>query len=117
MDVGEFDDLLDKSSSDDLTDSVDNVLIVYQNVKSTTDKTLDSNGSLEAGSHKKLVELENLTLVTPEKSAILMDLTLSINEKDHLLVRTYCKQYFLWCFIDHKIRPLFSMLMYTDSWA
>ncbi|CAO2816452.1 unnamed protein product [Amaranthus hypochondriacus] len=84
--LGEFDDLLDKSTSDNLTDSVDNVFVVYQNVKSTTDKTLDSNGSLEAGSRKKLVELENLTLVTPEKAAILMDLTLSINEKDHLLI-------------------------------
>ncbi|KAL2896587.1 ABC transporter D family member 2 chloroplastic [Bienertia sinuspersici] len=85
--LGEFDDLLDNNSSENLTDSTANVSVVYQNVNATTNQTLlDSNGPLTAESCKKLVDLENLTLVTPEKATILMDLTLSIHEKDHLLI-------------------------------
>lgn len=85
--AGEFDDLLDNNSSENLTDSSSNVYVVYENVTTPTNPTLDSNGSLTEGSSKKLVDLEHLTLVTPEKSTILMDLTLSIYEKDNLLVR------------------------------
>ncbi|XP_021715844.1 ABC transporter D family member 2, chloroplastic-like [Chenopodium quinoa] len=85
--LGEFDDLLDSNISENLTDSTSNVYVVYQNVTSPTNQTLlDSSGSLTEGSSKKLVDLEHLTLVTPEKSTILMDLTLSINEKDNLLI-------------------------------
>lgn len=86
--LGEFDDLLDNISSEDLTDSTGRISVVYYNVSSTNQTTLDSNGSLTVQSRKKLVDLENLTLVTAEKAAILADLTLTINEKDHLLVRT-----------------------------
>ncbi|KNA06457.1 hypothetical protein SOVF_180880 [Spinacia oleracea] len=84
--LGEFDDLLDNNSSENLTDSSSNVYVVYENVTTPTNPTLDSNGSLTEGSSKKLVDLEHLTLVTPEKSTILMDLTLSIYEKDNLLI-------------------------------
>lgn len=85
--LGEFDDLLDNNSSEDLSDSTNNVSVIYHNVRSSTNQTmLDSNGSLTEVRSKKLVDLENLTLVTPEKATILMDLTLSINEKDHLLI-------------------------------
>lgn len=84
--LGEFDDLLDNISSEDLTDSTGRISVVYYNVSSTNQTTLDSNGSLTVQSRKKLVDLENLTLVTVEKAAILADLTLTINEKDHLLI-------------------------------
>ncbi|KMT17661.1 hypothetical protein BVRB_2g036070 [Beta vulgaris subsp. vulgaris] len=84
--LGEFDDLLDNISSEDLTDSTGRISVVYYNVSSTNQTTLDSNGSLTVQSRKKLVDLENLTLVTAEKAAILADLTLTINEKDHLLI-------------------------------
>ncbi|XP_074285256.1 ABC transporter D family member 2, chloroplastic [Silene latifolia] len=84
--LGEFDDLLDGTSSKD-ADSMNNVSIVHDNVESPTNLTcLDSNGSGTSQNSKKLVYLENLTLVTPEKATIIADLTLLINEKDHLLI-------------------------------
>ncbi|KAL9227132.1 hypothetical protein vseg_002864 [Gypsophila vaccaria] len=84
--LGEFDDLLDEASSGN-ADPMDSVTVVQDDVEIPTNFTyLDSNGSVTAESTKKLVYLENLTLITPEKSTIIADLTLSINEKDHLLI-------------------------------
>ena len=36
--------------------------------------------------YKKLLDIENLTLRTPSKATLVRDLSLVINEKDHLLV-------------------------------
>ncbi|KAK9699543.1 hypothetical protein RND81_08G180300 [Saponaria officinalis] len=84
--LGEFDDLLDGTSSENAA-LVDSVTVVQDEVESSINLTcLDSNGSVTPESSKKLVYLENLTLVTPEKSTIISDLTMSINEKDHLLI-------------------------------
>ncbi|KAH9612579.1 hypothetical protein KSS87_001776 [Heliosperma pusillum] len=84
--LGEFDDLLDGTSSED-AESVNNVSIVHDNVECPTSLAcLDSNGSGISQNSKTLVYLENLTLVTPENATIIADLTLSINEKDHLLI-------------------------------
>lgn len=83
--LGEFDDLLD-SSSENLLESTEKISIVYSSVKTPSFTSLDSNGSITGESRKKMVDLENLTLVTPENATLLLDLTLTIHEKDHLLI-------------------------------
>lgn len=85
--LGEFDDLLDANNSENRSDSIENISLVHCAVKCPTNLTfIDSNGSMTVENSKKLVDLEDLTLVTPDKATLLMDLTLSINEKDHLLI-------------------------------
>ena len=82
--LGEFDDLLDNSSDNHL-DSTEKICIVYSSVKTPSFTPLNTNGSMIGESSNKTVDLENLTLVTPENATLLLDLTLTIYEKEHLL--------------------------------
>ncbi|XP_034679513.1 ABC transporter D family member 2, chloroplastic [Vitis riparia] len=83
--LGEFDDILDNSSSKDLSDPSEEINLVYYDVKSLT--LLESNGSMAMDKCQKLLDIENLTLLTPKsKTALIWDLSLEIYEKDHLLV-------------------------------
>lgn len=85
MYAGEFDDILDNSSSKDLSDPSEEINLVYDDVKSLT--LLESNGSMAMDKCQKLLDIENLTLLTPKsKTALIWDLSLEIYEKDHLLV-------------------------------
>ena len=59
--------------------------ISYDNVKKLT--LPEVNGSMPLDDNEKLLVIENLTVQTPTKSVLVKDLSLQINEKDHLLVR------------------------------
>lgn len=82
--LGEFDDILDSSSSKSPSDNSEEIRLVYDNVRSSP--ALESNGSMPKDKNKELLDLENLTLQTPSKATLVRDLSLVINEKDHLLV-------------------------------
>ncbi|XXG90402.1 hypothetical protein AAC387_Pa12g2176 [Persea americana] len=83
--LGEFDDLLDSSSGPEFSNPVENISIVYSNVKDPS--PLQANGSVLLDGCRKLLEIENLTLQTPQTNRTLIrDLSLEINDKDHLLV-------------------------------
>ncbi|KAI8006962.1 hypothetical protein LOK49_LG07G03710 [Camellia lanceoleosa] len=83
--LGEFDDVLDSSSSKHFSDPLEEIRLIYCNVKFST--SLQSNGSIILDNRQKLLDIENLTLQTPSSKATLVrDLSLKIYEKDHLLV-------------------------------
>ncbi|CAL5321265.1 unnamed protein product [Camellia sinensis] len=83
--LGEFDDVLDSSSSIHFSDPLEEIRLIYCNVKFST--PLQSNGSIILDNRQKLLDIENLTLQTPSSKATLVrDLSLKIYEKDHLLV-------------------------------
>uniref|UniRef100_A0A0D9UYC3 ABC transporter domain-containing protein n=1 Tax=Leersia perrieri TaxID=77586 RepID=A0A0D9UYC3_9ORYZ len=84
--LGEFDDLLDGNDSSLLSksDSIDGINIIF---KSTGLSVLSSNGSLPQSDPCVVLEIRNLTLLTPRSGNILItDLTMELKEKDHLLV-------------------------------
>ena len=83
--VGEFDDLLDgnESSLSSQSDSVDGINIIFKSSRSS----VSSNGSLTQSDPFMVLEIRNLTLITPRSGNILItDLTLELKDKDHLLV-------------------------------
>lgn len=83
--LGEFNDVLDGSGSKQLYDSPEEINLIYCNVKSSS--LLESSGSVLSDHCQKLLHIENLTLQTPiNKAVLLMDLSLVINCKEHLLV-------------------------------
>ncbi|URD90067.1 SbmA/BacA-like family [Musa troglodytarum] len=84
--LGEFDDILDDSESY-ITEheSNDEVNILFIDNKDPS--LLVSNGYVPQVGHHQLLKIQNLTLQTPQRKNILItDLSLEINEKDHLLV-------------------------------
>lgn len=83
--AGEFDDILDRSNSKSLSDTLEDIEITYKDIRSST--TLESNGSTPPEKYETLLEIENLILKTPSESTLIRDLSLSIKEKDNLLVR------------------------------
>ncbi|OMO84824.1 ABC transporter-like protein [Corchorus capsularis] len=81
--LGEFNDVLDSSRSESLSDSVEQINLTY--VRGS--QVLDSNGSIPNYTSPRLLEVENLTLKTPKNNSTLVrDLSFMINKKDHLLV-------------------------------
>ncbi|CAO2194202.1 unnamed protein product [Urochloa humidicola] len=83
--LGEFDDLLDgnESSLSSQNDSVDEINIIFKSRSSA----ISSNGSLTQSDPCMVLEILNLTLITPRSGNVLItDLTLELREKDHLLV-------------------------------
>ncbi|XP_021673581.2 ABC transporter D family member 2, chloroplastic isoform X2 [Hevea brasiliensis] len=83
--LGEFDDVLDSSSSKQLPELSEEISLSYCNYRSSL--ILEFNGSIPVDSRQKLLSIENLTLQTPtSKATLIRDLSLVINEKDHLLV-------------------------------
>ncbi|KAG8053058.1 hypothetical protein GUJ93_ZPchr0001g32654 [Zizania palustris] len=84
--LGEFDDLLDGNDSSLLSqhDNIDGINIIF---KSSDPSVLSSNGSLTQLDPCVVLEIRNLTLLTPRSGNILItDLTMELKEKDHLLV-------------------------------
>uniref|UniRef100_A0A0E0BZ29 ABC transporter domain-containing protein n=1 Tax=Oryza meridionalis TaxID=40149 RepID=A0A0E0BZ29_9ORYZ len=83
--LSEFDDLLDgNGSSLSKPDNIDGINIIF---KSTGPSVLSSNGSLAQSNPSMVLEICNLTLLTPRSGNILItDLTMELKEKDHLLV-------------------------------
>lgn len=85
MTTGEFDDVLDSDSSKSLSEPLEEICLTYCNVKSSP--LFESNGSVPIDMSQKLLDVENLTLQTPtSKTTLVRDLSLLINEKEHLLV-------------------------------
>ncbi|KAJ7949053.1 ABC transporter D family protein [Quillaja saponaria] len=82
--LGEFDDVLDSSSSTSLSNPLEEICVTYKKVKYTP--VLESNGSTPPENCGTLLEIDNLTLKTPSKAILVRDLSLVINDKDHLLV-------------------------------
>ncbi|XP_052207305.1 ABC transporter D family member 2, chloroplastic [Diospyros lotus] len=83
--LGEFDDVLDSSSSNPLSDPSDKIVLIYCNMQTST--SLQSNGSMILDNHQELLDIENLTIQTPSnKATLLRELSLKIYEKDHLLI-------------------------------
>lgn len=86
MHAGEFDDVLDSSSSKQLSDPLAEIHLMYCNVESSASSV--PNGSVLLENRQELLDIENLTLQTPSSNATLIrDLSLKIYERDHLLVR------------------------------
>uniref|UniRef100_A0A1D1Z8Q0 ABC transporter D family member 2, chloroplastic n=2 Tax=Anthurium amnicola TaxID=1678845 RepID=A0A1D1Z8Q0_9ARAE len=85
--LGEFDDVLDGTHSSYLLEPASTLEISFlpNNIKNPS--LFPSNGSIPLAECNKLLEIQNLTLQTPKSGRILVsDLTLVINNKDHLLV-------------------------------
>ncbi|KAH7513210.1 hypothetical protein FEM48_Zijuj12G0172300 [Ziziphus jujuba var. spinosa] len=83
--LGEFDDLLDSSSSNFVSEPVEEIDLIYCNIKSSIE--IESNGMVPTGKCQKLLDVENLTVQTPgTKATLVRDLSLAINQKEHLLV-------------------------------
>ncbi|CAK7326010.1 unnamed protein product [Dovyalis caffra] len=83
--LGEFDDVLDSSSSKCLSSSVEEISLTYCSEQSSL--LLEANGSTLMDKCQKVLDIENLTLQTPTSEATLIrDLSLVISKKDHLLV-------------------------------
>ncbi|XP_020238735.1 ABC transporter D family member 2, chloroplastic [Cajanus cajan] len=82
--LGEFDDILDRSSSNSLTDTLEDISITYKDFRSSS--ALESNGSTPPEKYATLLEVEDLILKTPSESTLIRDLSLTIKEKDNLLV-------------------------------
>ncbi|PUZ58692.1 hypothetical protein GQ55_5G528100 [Panicum hallii var. hallii] len=83
--LGEFDDLLDgnESSLSSQNDSIDGINIIFKSSRSS----VSSNGSLTQSDPCMVLEIRNLTLITPRSGNVLItDLTLELKDKDHLLV-------------------------------
>ncbi|XP_068499300.1 ABC transporter D family member 2, chloroplastic-like isoform X4 [Phaseolus vulgaris] len=82
--LGEFDDVLDRSSSNSPSDTLEDIQIIYKYFRSSS--ALESNGSTPLEKYATLLEIEDLTLNTPNASTLVRDLSLMIKEKDNLLV-------------------------------
>ncbi|MBA0848589.1 hypothetical protein Goshw_004270 [Gossypium schwendimanii] len=83
--LGEFDDILDSSTSKSLSDPMEYINLTYSHVKGS--QVLDSNGSTPPTTSPRLLDVENLTLKTPKSNSTLVrDLSFAIDEKDNLLV-------------------------------
>lgn len=104
--VGEFDDILDRSNSNSLSDSLEDIHIMYKDFRSSS--VLESNGSTPPEKHEMLLEVKNLILKTPSESTLIRDLSLTIKEKDNLLVRYPLSPYSLTMY--NKLSSLFIKL-------
>lgn len=82
--TGEFDDLLDGNESSLLPhNDRDGISIIFKSSSSV----VSSNGSLAHSDPCMVLEIRNLTLITPRSGNVLIsDLTLELEDKDHLLV-------------------------------
>lgn len=82
--AGEFDDLLDGSAPNVLSNTSEEIHLMYSHVESSP--LLESNGSMALDKRLKLLEIENMTLEAPNGATLVRDLALIVKEKEHLLV-------------------------------
>ncbi|XP_022149771.1 ABC transporter D family member 2, chloroplastic [Momordica charantia] len=82
--LGEFDDLLDGSATNVLSNTSEEIHLTYSHMESSP--LLESNGSMALDKRQKLLEIENLTLKAPNGATLVRDLALIVKEKEHLLV-------------------------------
>ncbi|XP_076890219.1 ABC transporter D family member 2, chloroplastic-like [Bidens hawaiensis] len=80
--LGEFDDVLDYTSTNDPLEPFDEIQLTFINVKDSL--FFPSKSSLEA---QKLLEIECLSVQTPaNKGLLIRDLSLTVHSNEHLLV-------------------------------
>ncbi|CAN1263038.1 ABC transporter D family member 2, chloroplastic [Linum perenne] len=83
--LGEFDDLLDSSSSSSLSETLEEITVEYSPIGSLISQ--ESNGSVLMDQSKQLLVVKDLTLQTPRsKTTLIKNLSLVVNKDDHLLV-------------------------------
>ncbi|XP_054817258.1 ABC transporter D family member 2, chloroplastic-like isoform X3 [Prosopis cineraria] len=84
--LGEFDDVLDRSSISNLhSNTLEEILVTYKCSKRSS--ILESNGLLNpVEKTETLLDVKNLTLNTPSGATLIRELSLTIKEKDHLLI-------------------------------
>lgn len=83
---GEFDDLLSKSEAISEADPTEDICREYCTINDSS----ASNGSAPLGRGRRLLTIENLTLLAPSKATLIRDLSVEIFEKEHLLVSLCC---------------------------
>lgn len=85
MYVGEFEDVLESSSSKSHSEPLEEIHVVYSSAGGSP--TLESNGSVPIAKSHKLLDVEHLTVRTPgSNSTLVRELSLVINPQEHLLV-------------------------------
>ncbi|KAK6947231.1 ABC transporter type 1, transmembrane domain [Dillenia turbinata] len=83
--LGDFDDFLENSGSRSSFENPEEISLLYCSIEEPD--LLVSNGSLPLEKSQKILSIENLTLKTPRsKATLIRDLSLEINENDHLLI-------------------------------
>lgn len=82
--AGEFDDILDNSVPGAISNPSEEISLVYCDTDDSS--PLEGNGVNPQGKNKKILEIENLTLLTPTNSVLIRDLSIEITEKYNLLV-------------------------------
>ncbi|KAI3414936.1 uncharacterized protein J3R85_015742 [Psidium guajava] len=81
--LGEFDDILDGSTSKYADDSTQHIHLICRHVH----PGFECNGPITMDTFQKLLDIENLTLQTPtSKTTLIKELSLQINCNDSLLV-------------------------------
>ncbi|KAI4321904.1 hypothetical protein MLD38_035231 [Melastoma candidum] len=83
--LGEFEDVLNRSSKESLVVSPSSINVVFCNTTSSAGP--DCNGYASSSRPPKLVEIESLTMVTPtSRETLIRDLSLTIHQNENLLV-------------------------------
>ena len=83
-----------ESSPSSQRDSIDGINIVF---KSNGPSVISSNGSLTQSDQSMVLEIRNLTLLTPRSGNVLITgLTLELKDKDHLLVFHFFNYLHIW---------------------
>ncbi|GLJ16799.1 hypothetical protein SUGI_0289400 [Cryptomeria japonica] len=85
--LGEFNDILDQSNAQVIEDSKPQITILKSGMMYAGTSGSESNGAANFQVYPKLLEIEHLTLQTPQYSTTLIeDLSLVIYKGDHLLI-------------------------------
>ncbi|KAH9330447.1 hypothetical protein KI387_002555, partial [Taxus chinensis] len=85
--LGEFSDILDQSNSQVIEDSKPQINILKSGMDYSGTSGSESNGAATFQVLPQILEIENLTLQTPQYSMTLIeDLSLVVNKGDHLLI-------------------------------
>lgn len=66
------------------SDTLEQICVRYESLKSLS--VFEFDGLTTPEERETLLEIENLTLKTPSEATLIRDLTLTVKEKDHLLV-------------------------------
>ncbi|KAF7824430.1 ABC transporter D family member 2, chloroplastic [Senna tora] len=83
--LGQFDDILNSScSTKSHCDTSKDICVTYKSLKSSS--VVESNGLSPPEKGETLLEIENLTLKTPNEGTLIRDLSLTVKDKEHLLI-------------------------------
>ncbi|CAM8951235.1 unnamed protein product [Rhodiola kirilowii] len=83
--LGEFDDILNNATPKVVSNPSEEISLVYYDTDDNS-SPLEGNGIKHQSKSQKILEIENLTLLTPTNSILIRDLSIEITEKDNLLI-------------------------------